>query len=139
MIPEKNKIYQLYLKNKSNMLATKPETLQKLIYKTLESCKSKYCENISKNLFSKAIAPICFWSLLKTILNDEKVPCIPPIFHDNKFVTDFSKKAYLFIYFFTRQCSIIKNNSVLPSSTIPITDQYLLNIEFMNDDIKRII
>ena len=31
MIEEKNKIYQLYLKNKSNMLATKLETLQNLI------------------------------------------------------------------------------------------------------------
>ena len=49
MIQEKNKIYQLYLKNKSNMLATKLETLQNLIYETLESCKGKYYENISKN------------------------------------------------------------------------------------------
>ena len=49
MIQEKNKIYQLYLKNKSNMLATKLETLQNLIYETLESCKSKYYENIYKN------------------------------------------------------------------------------------------
>ena len=50
MIQEKNKIYQLYLKNKSNMLATKLETLQNLIYETLESCKSKYYENISKKI-----------------------------------------------------------------------------------------
>ena len=46
---KKNKIYQLYLKNKSNMVATNIETLQNLIYETLESCKSKYYENISKN------------------------------------------------------------------------------------------
>ena len=49
MIQEKNKIYQLYLKNKRNMLVTKLKTMQKLIYETLESCKSKYYENISKN------------------------------------------------------------------------------------------
>ena len=73
------------------------------------------------------------------MLNDKKVPCIPPIFHDNKFVTDFSKKADLFNSFFAKQCSIIENNSVLPSSTIPVTDQYLANIEFTKDDIKRII
>ena len=65
MIQEKNKIYQLYLKNKSNMLATKLETLQNLIYETLESCKSKYYENISKKLCSKVIAPKYYWSLLK--------------------------------------------------------------------------
>ena len=63
MIREKNKIYQLYLKNKSNILATKLERLQNLIYKTLESCKSKYYENISKKLCSKAITPKYYWSL----------------------------------------------------------------------------
>ena len=121
------------------MLATKLETLQNLIYETLESCKSKYYENISKKLCSKAITPKYYWSLLKTTLNDEKVPCIPPIFHDNKFVTDFSKKADLLNSCFAKQYLIIENNSVLPSSSIPITDQYLANIEFMKDDIKRII
>ena len=71
MIQEKSKIYQLYLKNKSNMLATKLKTMQNLIYKTLESCKSKYYGNISKKLCSKAIAPKYYWSLLKTMLNDQ--------------------------------------------------------------------
>ena len=93
MIQEKNKIYQLYLKNESNMLATKLETLQNLIYEILESCKSKYYANISKKICSKALAPKYYWSLLKTLLNDKKVPCISPMFHDNIFVTDFSKKS----------------------------------------------
>ena len=139
MIQEKNKIYQLYLKNKSNMLATKLKTLQNLIYETLESCKSKYYETISKKICSKAIALKYYWSLLKTMLNNKKVPCIPPIIHDNKFITDFSKKADFFNSFFVKQCSIIENNSVLPSLTNPITDQYLANIEFTKDDIKKII
>ena len=73
------------------------------------------------------------------MLNDQKVPCILPIFHDNKFITGFSKKADLVHSIFAKQCSIIENNSVFPSSTIRITDQYLANIEFMKDDIKRTI
>ena len=90
-------------------------------------------------LCSKSIAPKYYWSLLKTMLNDKKVPCIPPIFHDNKFVTDFSEKGDLFNSFFAKPCSVIENNSVLSSSTIPVTDQYLANIELTKDDIKRII
>ena len=62
-----------------------------------------------------------------------------PFFTIINFVTDFSKKADLFNFFFGKQCSIIENNSVLPSPTIPVTDQYLANIEFTKDDIKRII
>ena len=92
-----------------------------------------------KNFALRATAPKHYWSLLKTMLNDKKVPCIPLIFHDNNFITDFSKKADLFNSFFAKQHSIIENNSVLPSSTNPITDQYLANIEFTKDDIKRII
>ena len=62
--------------------------------------------------------------------------------HSQKFGTNTSfhlKKADLFNSFFAKQCSIIVNYSALPSLTIPITDQYLANIEFMKDDIKRII
>ena len=67
MNQEKNKIDQFYLKNKSNMLAIKLETLQNLIYETQESCKSKYYENISKKLCSKSIAPKYYWSLSNTV------------------------------------------------------------------------
>ena len=49
------------------------------------------------------------------------------------------KKADLFNSCLAKQCSIIENNSILSSSTIPITDQYLANIELTKDDIKRII
>ena len=49
------------------------------------------------------------------------------------------KKVDLFNSFLAKQCSIIENNSVLPSLTNPVTDQYLANIEFTKNDIKRII
>ena len=37
-----------------------------------------------------------YWSILKTVLNNKKVPIIPSLFHENEFVTDFKKKAELF-------------------------------------------
>ena len=40
MIQEKTKLYQFYLKNKSNMLAAKLEILQNLIYETLGGVKT---------------------------------------------------------------------------------------------------
>ena len=122
MIQEKDKIYH-YLKNKSIMLVIKLETLQNLLYETLGRCKTKYYENISKMLCSKAIAPKYYWSLVKTMLNDKKVPCILHIFHDNNLLQVFVKKPVSLILFFAKQCSIIENNIVFPSSTIPITDQ----------------
>ena len=34
-----------------------------------------------------------YWSVLKRYLNDKKTPCIPPLFLDNKSITDFKEKA----------------------------------------------
>ena len=102
------------------MLATKLKTLQYLIHETLESCKSKYYENISKRLCSKAIASKYYWSLIKAMLNDKRVPCIPPIFHDNKFITDFSKKADLFNSFLQNSAQLLKITVFFPHQLIPL-------------------
>ena len=82
------------------MLATKFETLQNLIYETLESCKSKYFDYISKKLCSKVITSKYYGSLLKSVLNDKKIACIMSIIYDKKFLKDFCKKDDLFIFFF---------------------------------------
>ena len=37
--------------------------------------------------------------LSKRLLNEEKVPCIPLIFDDNKFVVDFKEKSEALILF----------------------------------------
>ena len=52
--------------------------------------------------------------MLKTLLNNKKIPCIPPLFHQGKYVIDFKKKAELFNCFFTKQRSITQNSSKLP-------------------------
>ena len=64
----------------------------------------------------------------------KKIPCIL-IFHDNKFLTDFTKKRISVILFLQNSAQLLKKISVLPSSTT----QYLVNIQCTKDDIKRII
>ena len=55
-----------------------------------------------------------YWSILKTLLNNKKIPCTPPVFHQGKYVPDFKKKAELFNSFFAKQFSIIQNSCKLP-------------------------
>ena len=55
-----------------------------------------------------------YWSISKTLLSNKKISCIPPLFHQGKYVTDVKNKAELFKSFFAKQCSIMQNSSKLP-------------------------
>ena len=67
------------------------------------TAKQKYFNKISKNICDPLSSTKFYWSLLKTILHEKKVTCIPPSFHTNKYVTGFYS-------FFANQCSLISNN-----------------------------
>ena len=69
---------------------------------------------------------VLVWSLLKTFLNNKKIPLTPPLYHQGDFVTSFKQKAELFISFFGRNFSLIQNDSKLPSHLHCKTDKRLL-------------
>ena len=78
--------------------------------------------------------------ILKTFLNDEKILCIPGVFHDNKFViVDFKEKTELFNLCFTEQCSLPKNNNKLPKNLLFLTEKCVSNIQISNENIIKII
>ena len=85
------------------------------------------------------ISPKPYWSILKTFLNSKKIPCIPPIYHNNNYVTDFKRKAQIFNDFFAKQCTQVENSSKLPTNSFKRTNNLLSTISFNKDDIARII
>ena len=93
---------------------------------------TKKLTNVSKNC--KA-----YWSLLRRLLNNKKIPLIPPLFHENKFVTDFKEKAELFNSHFVTQCSLISNSSKLSSHIQYVTDNCLSCVSFSHNTIATVI
>ena len=75
---------------------------------------------------------------MKSLLNNSKILCIPPL-HQNKYVTDFKKKAELFNWFFAKQCCIINNSSELPSNIYKKNDKSISTVTFTSDDIASLI
>ena len=63
----------------------------------------------------------------------------PPLFHDNKFITDFTENSEIFNSFFAKQCSLIDNGCTLPSLFRLITGKSLSDVNFSIEDIKNII
>ena len=68
--------------------------------------------------------------LLKTLLNDKKIPCIPQIFDGDIPIANFKEKSELFN---------IDNGSTLPSLFPLITEKSLSDVDFSIEDIKKII
>ena len=80
-----------------------------------------------------------YWSILKTFLNNKKILVIPPILHDNKFITNFKEKAEIFNNFFAKKCSLINTSSDFPSVLSKKTYKLQSAIYFTSDDILQII
>ena len=80
-----------------------------------------------------------YWSILKVLFSNKKIPCILPLFHQGKYVIDFKKKAELFNSFFAKQCSIIQNSSKLLLTLNTKTENSISSITFNHHDIETII
>ena len=110
-----------FVNNSSNL--KKFSSLQNKRSSLTETSKQEFFSKIAKKLSDPSISSKTYWSILKNFLTGKKVPCIPSIFYENKFFTDFRKNAKLFNSFFANQCSLIKNNSVVPTNCESLTDK----------------
>ena len=95
----------------------------------IDNSKEKYCTRSAKkiNIIQENIK--VYWSLLKTFMNDKKMPVIPPLIHENNFVTFFKEKAEFLNSFFAKQCPL-KNYSKSHSRLHLLPDKRLLNVRF---------
>ena len=103
-----------------------------------EKSKNNYYSKLSQNLSNKVTSCKAYWSILETFLNDKKILCIPPVFHDNKFVIDFREEAKLFNTIFAEQMTLQKNNSELPKNLL-VTEKRLSNVQISNENMMKII
>ena len=101
--------------------------------------KNTYYENLSTKLVRQKSNLKTYWSVLKRFFKNKKTPCIPSLFHENKFVTDFREKVEFFNSFFAKQCSLINNGSSLPSELKNNPGLSLYSIRFSTEDALKII
>ena len=81
-------------------LLKKLQCVQNKLNDLIDTAKRQYYTRISMTLMNPITSVKTYWPILKGCLNDKKIPCIGPLFHDNKFIIDFKEKAELFNSFF---------------------------------------
>ena len=72
-------------------------------------------------------------------MNGKKIPCIRPIYHNDKYISDIKKKYDIFNSHFAEQCTPLVNNSKLPSVLTVRTESLLESFCFSADHIRNII
>ena len=86
------------LKSNSQLLS-RLNLLQEQLYLLINKSKQNYYSRVASKLTNVQINSKTYWSLLNSFLNNKKIPLIPPLFHENKFVTILKKKPYFLMQF----------------------------------------
>ena len=140
LIQDKNEAYKRFKKSSNNhQYSENFQSLQNLLEVSIKASKERYYSLLSKKLMEPSTSPKTYWLVLKSFHNNKKIPCISPILHQNRFVTNFKEKAKLFNSFFAKQCWIIDNGSEIPSFLHSKTDESLSNITFTEKNIEKVI
>ena len=136
----KSKLYEQYIQNgrfESDFVLI--ERFVTEINDLISHTTTLYFENLAKKLNDPLLQTKTYWSILKTFYNDKKISLISPLLIDNKFVTDLRSKANIFNKFFVDQCTPLKNNSVIPTNQMFLTQPRLGSLDFNYGEILKII
>ena len=97
LIRAKDNFYKKFVRKSNNMYRRCAfKHLQNHLNQSIQIAKQSYVNKIAQRLGDPNTSSKCYWSLLKTLLNGKKIPCIPLLFHDDKFIGDFQEKSDFF-------------------------------------------
>ena len=140
LIHEKKSIFNCFRQNNNDkQLLDRLKDLQAQLNFLIEKSKGKYYSRLTSKLSDIDKSSKAYWSILKSFLIGKEILCIPPLFENSEYITDFKKKAELFNSFFANQCSLINNNSQLPRNLYYKTNERLYSIKITDDDLLKII
>ena len=127
LIQEKNVAFKNYRNNSSNIaLKCRLKYLQTCLNASIEVAKEKYYHNTVNKLMNTQKNSKVYWYLLKIFLNNKKIPIIPPLFYENRFITDFKEKDnFLIFYFLNNAPSFLIIALFLLMLTILLTNIYI--------------
>ena len=124
-ILEKNTLYNNFILNGSknedyHLVLSATNNINKLI----NNSKCNYYSRLSSKLSNSKTHPKAYWSILKSLFSNKKLPKIPPLLVDDAFISDFKVKASMFNSYFAKQCSVLSNGSVLPEQVHPFQHSF---------------
>ena len=84
--------------------------------------KDDYYRQLSGKLDDPKTSAKAYCCILKTLYNGKKIPLIPPIFVNNKLISNFKEKANHCNTFFASLCTPVSNDSALSSTSNSVSN-----------------
>ena len=91
----------------------------------IEVAKERDYNNTVNMLMNIPVNSKIYWPLPKKFKNNNKIPIIPPLFNENRFINDFKEKAKLLISFLNNAPLFLIIALFLLISTILLKNAYL--------------
>ena len=106
--------------------------------KLVENAKARYRKKVGAALEYPATGIKTYWAIMKSVLMKARVPNIPPLLENDRFILDFTAKADIFSDHFIKQCNTIDTGSQIPQHILAIAPP-LTDFPFSNEKILNII
>ena len=139
MLRNQKKVYKRFKKNgyqhEDKIIV---ERLKIKCQEAILDAKENYLKDLGAKLGDPATGPKSYWRIMNKFLNKCKVPKIPPLFEQGKFIIDCKEKASLFNEYFSSQCTPFVNDSSLPELTF-LTNRRISNFDISLNEINDII
>ena len=138
-LKERSKLTKFFYKN-----GQKREDKEKLeaeaVYckEQIMKAKNDYTQRMTNKLNAPKAAPKTHWSILNRFLYNKKIPAIPPLLRNGKFVLYFCAKSNLSNAFFASICTPINNGSTIPPFAYK-TNVRINSFRINHNDISLII
>ena len=104
----------------------------------VETAKLSYLSNLGKKLNDPGTSQKCYWKIIHRVMNKSRAPRIPPLLVGNSLIVNLTEKAKTFNSFFSNQCTLILNDSILPPFHF-VTDKRISDITIFDREILDLI
>ena len=139
MLNRKNRLFKNYKRHgykEEDKLRL--ENFRQECKEAVESAKMSYLNNLGKKLNDPGTPQKCYWKIIHRVMNKSRAPRIPPILVGNSLILNLCEKAKIFNEFFSNQCTLILNGSVLPPFHF-VTDKRINDVIIRDDEILNLI
>ena len=139
LLRNQNKIYKRYKKNGyKNEDKVIVDRLRNECHEVVNNAKEKHLRDLGAKLADPTTGQKSYWKILNKFLNKCKIPRIPPLLVQGKFITNCKERAMMFNNVFSLQCTPFVNSSTLPDLRF-LTNSRIGSFDINTNEINEII